>query len=126
MTPLRQLDITGCTNLRDVGGYSTRSGMELAWGRFFRSAELPVAREAAADSVRSSMTPKAEMGVPRTSCCSSASFVLDLGQFVRWCWLQARAATIWIDSEARSSPEEVAMSLASTESSTARRNAFYD
>jgi len=40
MKPERRLDLPGCLNLRDVGGYSTRSGGVLAWRRLYRSGEL--------------------------------------------------------------------------------------
>ena len=52
MTGPRNLDVPGCVNLRDLGGYTTRRGEVLAPGRLFRSAEFPVAAEPAAGLVR--------------------------------------------------------------------------
>lgn len=46
------LDIPGCLNLRDLGGYTTRRGEVLATGRLFRGAEPPVTPEPAAGLVR--------------------------------------------------------------------------
>jgi protein-tyrosine phosphatase len=37
----RWIELPGCRNLRDVGGYSTSRGTEVAWGRLFRGAQLP-------------------------------------------------------------------------------------
>jgi protein-tyrosine phosphatase len=33
----RQIDLPGCANFRDLGGYPTRGGMRLRWRRLFRS-----------------------------------------------------------------------------------------
>lgn len=52
MSESRNLDVPGCVNLRDLGGYTTRRGDALAPGRLFRSAEFPVAAEPAAGLVR--------------------------------------------------------------------------
>lgn len=52
MTDPRNLEVPGCVNLRDLGGYATRRGAVLAPGRLFRSAELPVDAEPAAGLVR--------------------------------------------------------------------------
>src|SRR5688572_21181395 len=52
MSDTRNLDVPGCANLRDLGGYTTRRGEVLATGRLFRGAEPPVAPEAAAGLVR--------------------------------------------------------------------------
>src|SRR5215216_4040676 len=40
MSELRWSDVPGCANLREIGGYPTRSGATLACGRLFRGAEL--------------------------------------------------------------------------------------
>jgi len=37
---LRILDLEGGCNFRDLGGYTTRAGRQLAWGRVFRSGVL--------------------------------------------------------------------------------------
>lgn len=52
MSDRRTLDVAGCVNLRDLGGYATRRGEVLAGGRLFRSAEPPVAAEPAGSLVR--------------------------------------------------------------------------
>jgi protein-tyrosine phosphatase len=48
----RNLDVPGCVNLRDLGGYSTRRGEILAAGRLFRSAEPPLEAEPSAGLMR--------------------------------------------------------------------------
>lgn len=48
----RNLDVTGCVNLRDLGGCPTRRGEVLATGRLFRGAAPPVAPASAAGLVR--------------------------------------------------------------------------
>ena len=48
MSDRRTLDVPGCVNLRDLGGYATRGGEVLAAGRLFRSAAPPSAPEPAA------------------------------------------------------------------------------
>lgn len=48
----RNLDVPGCLNLRDLGGYATRGGEVLAAGRLFRGAEPPAAPEPATGLVR--------------------------------------------------------------------------
>lgn len=53
MSDRRDLDVPGCVNLRDLGGYTTRRGEVLAAGRLFRSAAPPVAPGSVADLVRS-------------------------------------------------------------------------
>ena len=35
--PTRALDFDGCVNFRDLGGYRTRDGRQLAWRRLFRA-----------------------------------------------------------------------------------------
>jgi protein-tyrosine phosphatase len=52
MNDRRNLDVPGCVNLRDLGGYITRRGEVLAAGRLFRSAELPLEAEPAAGLMR--------------------------------------------------------------------------
>ena len=52
MNDRRNLDVPGCVNLRDLGGYATRRGEVLAAGRLFRGAEPPAAPEPAAGLVR--------------------------------------------------------------------------
>ena len=37
----RWVEMPGCRNLRDVGGYPTRQGRTVVWGRLFRGAQLP-------------------------------------------------------------------------------------
>jgi protein-tyrosine phosphatase len=41
MSDRRNLDVPGCVNLRDLGGYTTRRGEVLAGGRLFRGAQPP-------------------------------------------------------------------------------------
>ena len=36
----RTIDLQGCLNFRDLGGYPTRDGRVLRWGRLFRSDAL--------------------------------------------------------------------------------------
>lgn len=38
--PLRILNLEGSCNFRDLGGYRTRDGRELKWGRVFRTGVL--------------------------------------------------------------------------------------
>src|SRR5688500_3206302 len=38
----RWLEMPGCRNLRDVGGYRTNRGTTVVWGRLFRGAQLPL------------------------------------------------------------------------------------
>lgn len=38
MSESRHIALPGCLNFRDVGGYPTRDGLELAWGRLYRGA----------------------------------------------------------------------------------------
>ncbi len=52
MSDRRNLDVPGCVNLRDLGGYTTRRGEVLATGRLFRGAEPSAGPEAAAGLVR--------------------------------------------------------------------------
>ena len=52
MNDRRNLDVAGCVNLRDLGGYTTRRGEVLAPGRLFRGAEPPVAPDSTAGLVR--------------------------------------------------------------------------
>lgn len=52
MSDPRHIDVAGCVNLRDLGGYTTRTGEALAAGRLFRGAQPPVAPAGAADLVR--------------------------------------------------------------------------
>lgn len=48
----RNLDVPGCVNLRDLGGYTTRRGEMLAAGRLFRGAQPPAAPESTAGLVQ--------------------------------------------------------------------------
>lgn len=48
MHQTRHIELPGCFNLRDVGGYPTRSGATVAWRRLYRSAELSRIRPAVA------------------------------------------------------------------------------
>jgi protein-tyrosine phosphatase len=41
MSGTRWVSSPGCVNLRDVGGYLTKRGDALAWGRLYRGARLP-------------------------------------------------------------------------------------
>lgn len=52
MSDRRNLDLPGCVNLRDLGGYTTRDGEVLAAGRLFRGAQPPAAPDSAAGLVR--------------------------------------------------------------------------
>jgi hypothetical protein len=52
MSDRLNLDVPGCVNLRDLGGYTTRRGEVLAAGRLFRGAEPPVAPDSTAGLVR--------------------------------------------------------------------------
>ena len=38
--PSRFIDLQGCVNFRDVGGYRNRQGQTVAWRRMFRSDSL--------------------------------------------------------------------------------------
>jgi protein-tyrosine phosphatase len=40
MLPSRHIELPGCSNLRDLGGYRTRSGVAVAWNRLYRGGEL--------------------------------------------------------------------------------------
>jgi protein-tyrosine phosphatase len=40
MLPSRHIELPGCLNLRDLGGYRTRSGAAVAWHRLYRGGEL--------------------------------------------------------------------------------------
>jgi protein-tyrosine phosphatase len=40
MLPPRHIELPGCFNLRDLGGYRTRSGGAVAWHRLYRGGEL--------------------------------------------------------------------------------------
>jgi hypothetical protein len=52
MSDPRNLHVPGCVNLRDVGGYTTRTGEALAAGRLFRGAQPPVEPGGIAELVR--------------------------------------------------------------------------
>jgi len=39
-TPSRRIDLEGCANFRDLGGYETRDGRTVRWRRLFRSDAL--------------------------------------------------------------------------------------
>jgi protein-tyrosine phosphatase len=40
MLPSRHIELPGCFNLRDLGGYRTRSGAAVAWHRLYRGGKL--------------------------------------------------------------------------------------
>ncbi|HEV2121174.1 MAG TPA: tyrosine-protein phosphatase [Chloroflexota bacterium] len=45
----RHIELPGCFNLRDVGGYPTRGGANVVWNRLYRSGELSSVSPSVAD-----------------------------------------------------------------------------